>query len=148
MTCDGIEDRDWRAVQSLALRIANRTTGRALRLDRTLRTEMLHLVDTLCEKYGPKASLLATRADYTYRKSERLGLLRRAYRIAMKARDSQNLTAISSSLAQIYAEDIKNTERARFWLRKLERHLRGSKDAVEAREFVRLRTLLGVRNGG
>ncbi|MCZ2153501.1 MAG: hypothetical protein LC114_06310, partial [Bryobacterales bacterium] len=83
MTTDGINKTDWRSVKALAAKIANATSRNNDEAAKRGRASLLRVLDRLDLKYGPKASLLATRADYMINTKHRLRLLSEAYSIAL-----------------------------------------------------------------
>jgi len=139
MTSDGISKRDWDRVTEVAIRIVNVSSLRNDELVLPYTRQMLCLLDRLQRKYGELPSLLATRADYTEDESERLRLLKRAYRLAKTRHDKVNCVLIASSIAEIYIEDLRNVEKGKSWLDSLESCLSEYRDESEMREFRRLK---------
>ncbi len=148
MTSDGISNNDWRAIKSIAARIANATISNDGELVIKLRCELLACITSLEVKYGQKASLLATRADYVEDNQERISLLVKAYDIAQRHGDKLNMTLLCSSLADLYIAEIGDRLEGRKWLSRLEAALDECWDSSEHRNLVNLRErLLQLENG-
>lgn len=141
MTSDGISTRDWNRVRALATKVAN--TAEDSPAEVRLTKQLHELIDNLATKYGELPSLLATKADYLEDASERLKLLSRAYRVAERRADKPNLTFVSSSIAQLCIEELRDLRQGGAWLRKLEEHLGQWWDDSEAKELVRLGRIAG-----
>ena len=62
---------------------------------------MIKTLDRLDKKYGPKPSVLATKADFLDDPQERIHLYEHAYSLATEIGDKANLTLISDSLEHI-----------------------------------------------
>ena len=71
MTSDGIETADWDRVHELALDIVNASLAGDDAAEARARTLLLSVLDEFDRKYGRKASLLATRADYVESSEDR-----------------------------------------------------------------------------
>lgn len=74
------------------------------------------LLNELDEKYGPKPSLLATRADYVESASEKKRLLHIAYSEADRIRDHRNREMTAHSLAQFYIDEVGDLDSGAKWL--------------------------------
>ena len=64
------------------------------------RATLFTVLDQLDDKYGPKPSLLATRADYVESPEHREWILRAAYTQAASRDDYKNQLLVAHSLAQ------------------------------------------------
>ena len=98
---------------------------------------LLKELKTLETKYGSLPSILATRADYIRRISQRITLLERAWRQARKIEDKANLVFISSSLAEIFVEVVRSPEAGEKWLQRLGEALSVYWDDHEYQSFNR-----------
>jgi len=63
MTSDGIADADWDRVHELVVDVVNASVSEDKAAEVRARASLFMLLDQLDDKYGPKPSLLATRAD-------------------------------------------------------------------------------------
>lgn len=142
MTPDGIGDADWDHVHELAVEIVNCSAAEEEEAEARARTSLLALLDRLDEKYGPKPSLLATRADYVESSESRERLLRSAYSEAERIADEKNQELIAHSLAEFYIEDVRNLDEGARWLG-IWRNALGIEPVQEDRvEVARLETIL------
>jgi hypothetical protein len=139
MTSDGISTRDWNKVTDLALRIANESRNNHGKLVRALTRQLLDLLENLQCTYGERASIVATKADYTPHKRVRMQLLKRAHDIALGQGDDANLVLIAASLAEMYIDDQWSARNARQWLRNMKSYLLRRRTDAEEREYRRLR---------
>lgn len=112
-TSDGISDNDWSAVEDLVLNIVNQSANG--QDDQSFRLALLFKLESLEEQYGRLPSLLATQADFTDDRTQALVLLKEAYINAGKLNDYKNLSYVSASLSEFYAEDIVSYEKLCFW---------------------------------
>jgi len=139
VTSDGIDDVDWDAVHELALAIANASVVDAGQAERETE-RLMELLGRLESRYGPRPSLLATRADYAASWPESIALLKRAFELAQEHRDTRNLTYVSSSLAQRFIEDARDPVQGAYWLGQLEAALGQFGDRSDIEELMSLRT--------
>ncbi len=123
MTSDGIRDCDWDQVKDLAAKIANAACRNDQRFGQVLTRRLFQLLRTLESRYGPKPSILATKADYVPSRDARIRLLKRAWSLALSAEDKPNLTWIAGSLAEVFIDDLRDRRRGEAWLSRLERAL-------------------------
>src|SRR5438094_3104927 len=126
-TSDGINTEDWNSVHELALAVVNADDGSVE--ERLCRVRLLEYLDELESKYGPRPSILATRADYLVDDVPgRIALLTRAYALAAEAVDSRNQLQIASSLAALHVEELEDAAEARRWLTRAQAHLGAGTD--------------------
>ena len=137
-----IHKKDWEKVTTLACNLANAAEEDNEKLSCRYRKRMHQLLDNLIEKYGELPSLLATKADYAENIREKLALLRKSYAIALKANDQANLTWVSSSIAEIYIDELKSLRSGRRWISLLEKHLQDYSDDEERKNFQRMQKQL------
>lgn len=104
------------------------------------------MLDQLDDKYGPKPSLLATRADYVESPEQRELLLRAAYTEAACRDDSTNQLLVAHSLTEFFIEEVGNLEEGAMWLGTWREHLGLSPVKTDAAELARLEALL-LRGG-
>jgi hypothetical protein len=145
MTSDGISNADWRAVKRIAATIANATARDDMRGAADGTSRLLSLLERLEHKYGQKASLLATEADYLDSNRERIKLLVQAYKIALNDWDKLNIVLICSSLAEIYLEKKGRLAEVKKWLARLEHAVGAFPDDEEQRILSRLKRELLVK---
>ena len=138
-TFDGIRRQDWARVHECAVNIANAALADDEAAARQSTCDLLHVLEGLERRYGALPSILATRADYTDDPPNRLTLYRAAYAAASARGDARNLVWIASSLAELYAEELRNPALAGEWLDRLETHLSDYDDEDEREELTRLR---------
>ena len=120
-TPDGITSADWDRVHELALWVlASLSDPEA---EKESHRELLQYLDTLEAKYGPRPSILATRADFVDSDESTEQLLHRAYHLAVATSDHTNKMYIAHSLAQFYIEQQVDIVRGRKWLERLDAHL-------------------------
>ena len=89
MTSDGITTEDWDEIHELALRIVNLSSEGDEHGSDEARHEMLIVLDRLDMKYGPRPSLLATRADYVDSPELKEECLHRAFAAAERLRSQE-----------------------------------------------------------
>jgi len=136
-TSDGISTEDWDRVHDLALAVVNAEDGSDD--EHVCRETLLAYLAELEERYGPRPSILATRADYlTNDTSGRIDLLQRAYALASEVDDIRNQFHIAASLAAIYVEDLRDPIEGEGWLRRATHYLVRAGDDVDRRECARL----------
>lgn len=147
MTSDGIASDDWERVQDFAARIAN-----AVCKDVEAGPIICNLIAYLGGlegKYGRLPSILATKADYTADITQREGLLLEAYDAAAFIGDKKNATSISSSLAQLFLEELNDIALGEKWLNTFCDALGESWDDCEFHELERLRSVfLKLKSSG
>lgn len=141
MTPDGIEDVDWDRVHELAVQIVNHLAKEEEAAEARARASLLALLDLLDQKYGPRPSLLATRADYV-ESSERERLLRIAYTEAERIGDDRNRQLITHSLAEFYIDDVHNFDEGATWLGTWRDHLGVAPRQKDRAEVARFEGLL------
>jgi hypothetical protein len=134
-TPDGIAGEDWNVVHELSVAIFNATEDEERARARGLLVDHLAILET---KYGPRPSILATRADFSEDLDEKERLLHSAYRLADSQRDSRNALYIAHSLAQLYIEDLRNGVEGRQWLERLRELAIEVDDSWFAQEHERL----------
>ncbi|WP_438864332.1 hypothetical protein [Neptunicella sp.] len=125
MTSDGISSKDWEGIEGLAsfiTELSAKDSSTEL-YDRKL----IKRLDDLEEKYGRLPSILATKADYVCSSKESLILLKEAYVAALEISDVKNLSYVSSSIAEFYAEGFER-QKLDFWIEKLQVHSLAYKD--------------------
>ncbi len=137
-----IHKKDWEKVTTLACNFANAVEEHNEKLSCRYRNRIHKLLNNLMEKYGELPSLLATKADYTENIREKLPLLRKSYSLALKAKDHPNLTWVSSSIAEIYIDELKNLRSGRHWVSLLEKHLQFHSDDEEKNHLQKLKKQL------
>lgn len=137
-TSDGIRAEDWEGVIDFSAQIANAVISEDEILAETLTKKLLGLIDVLERKYGKLPSILATRADCMDDPVERGILLEQAWQIASELADKANLVLISSSLAELYIEELGNLSMGKKWLASLADALGDKWDDLEHQEFQKL----------
>jgi hypothetical protein len=142
LTPDGIESSDWDEVLGLTAMIVNLSVGGDEGGAADARLRLLRLLSELEEKYGPKPSLLATRADYVDSLDEKENWLQRAYTLAHQLGDVMNMVWVASSLASFYIEEAADTDKGAEWLSLTREHLAVAPDESEWDEVARLEALL------
>jgi hypothetical protein len=140
-TSDGISRADWEEVVELAAEIANAACSDNQEMVQTLTRNLSKLLGVLETKYGELPSILEARATCTDDLPERVRLLERAWQVAGQRSDIANLVFISSSLAQLYVEELKEMTMGHLWLNHLEKCLGNHWDEEEHQELQRLRRL-------
>lgn len=138
-TSDNISTKDWDLVHELALEIAN-ACGEAE--EQISRRRLLKYLDDLEMKYGALPSILATRADYVTDNNEKLQLLNQAFILAEATDDSQNLTEVAHSLAELYVEELGNLSESKKWLSRLATDLKRRPNKRLRKEYDRLSSLI------
>ena len=142
MTSDGIDDADWSQVHELALDVANSSTAVEDANAVRARESLFALLDQLDRKYGPKPSLLATRADYVDSLESRDDLLHIAYGEAERTGDGTNLILVAHSLAEFYIEEVPNLEQGAAWLRAWRDQLGVASSEEDRAELARLECIV------
>ena len=105
-------------------------------IQKRLKRKYFKILHKLMKKYGDDASILASLADqYNYNKSA-IKLLEKAYKIAQKENDMQNLSYISSSLSLRYLNSKPvNWKQGKFWVKRLENDLKNFQDDIVKRQL-------------
>ena len=127
MTSDGISSEDWDRLHDLALKIVNAPDDE----DQVWLDELFRCLAQLREKYGEKASLLATEADYLEDRKDAERLFLKAFDIAISAGDADNISEIALSIADLYASELKDVQSASRWLEIAASHLPDDVDRTE-----------------
>ncbi|MBX3669934.1 MAG: hypothetical protein KF778_16150 [Rhodocyclaceae bacterium] len=144
-TPDGILLSDWESVKELAAEYANAIVLSPNDKSATkLRKRMLRLLNRMSSKYGDRPSILATKADYLSSDRRRAGVLEKAFAMAKQMHDHRNMTWISSSLAELYAEDIPDPSKEMLWIDRLGKALVNCPDETEQAVYERLCSKTGV----
>ena len=134
-TPDGISTEDWDVVHQLAVDLVNASDDER----EARRVALLDWLDKLQRKYGPRPSVLATRADYLDDADpEREMLLLEAHSLAESANDGTNGLYVSHSLAELYLakQDLNNVDE---WLTRMRSYLDEIKDSGLTNEYHRMR---------
>lgn len=145
MTPDGISDADWARLRGLAAAVIGATSSAGEVAGRPRLAELFALLDALESQYGRRASLLATRADFTADEGEKLTLLEEAYAIAVESGDVENAVWIADALATLHIADRRDPIEGARWLEAYAEALTAAGDDVDVKPFQalqeRLRTL-------
>ena len=96
---------DWERVIEKACDIANATAADGDPMYAVHVGGMMRLLAELEVKYGPQSRILATRADYVDRFSERRTLYEQALALARKAHDTTEIEEIMDSLKELREEE-------------------------------------------
>ena len=142
MTPDGISDADWARVRDSAAVAVEASSGNDAALGRQRLGELFSLLDALESQYGRRASLLATRADFTADEGERLGLLEEAYAIAGESGDVENAVWIADALASLHIDDRRDPIEGARWLEAYAEALTAAGDDVDVEPFQALQERL------
>jgi len=136
-TRDGVSDRDWSVVKSLALNIAKMSEQDADTSD--MERELHKYLDWLEQKYGEMPSILATRAEYTDNARDAVALYEKAYASACIIKCNYEKSYISLSIAELYIVELKEVKAGKYWLRLLERNMNDFADnyILEAYDTLR-----------
>jgi hypothetical protein len=133
-TSDGISTKDWDIVHELAVEIVNAPDCEKGHHQNRL----LEYLNALEVKYGPRASISATRADYLEDDDPaREELLLRAYALAEARSDAPNLIYVAQSLAEMYVAK-RELPAANRWLNRMREHVVARGDA-DYSEYERVR---------
>jgi hypothetical protein len=146
MTSDGIADDDWDRVHQLAVDIVNCSTAEDEAGEALAHASLVALLDQLDEKYGPKPSLLATRADYVESHDDRERLLLAAYEEARRMGDDKSQELTADSLAHFFIEEAPNLDQGARWLAVWRDALGNEPGPHELGELARLESI--VLRGG
>ena len=84
--------------------------------------QLLNYLDKLESKYGRLPSILDTRADFSKDSSFSASLYKEAYAASLELGDNKNLSLVSSSLAEIYATEIKDFAKGKVWFELFKAH--------------------------
>lgn len=148
MTSDGVEASDWDRVHYLALAVANASSAGDDVAGERAQIQLIAALDELDLKYGPKPSLLATRADYVESSKVRQRLLRTAYDLALRIRDDRNVELIAHSLAAFYLEEVGDIGQGASWLGIWRNRLGLGASEDDQAEFMRLEELMSDQGTG
>jgi hypothetical protein len=102
----------------------------------------METLDELEQRYGPKPSLLATRADYVESTEERERLLLAAFTEAERTSDERNGELSAGSLAQFYIEEVQDLDQGAKWLAVWRSALGTEPVPEDEREVARLESIL------
>ncbi|SPP63516.1 hypothetical protein NITLEN_10602 [Nitrospira lenta] len=138
-TPDGISDRDWGKVHTLALLLVTASVTSKKKANKAYSQKLLRYLNRLEVKYGELPSILATRACYIVGNKRKETLLCRAYRLSMQRNDLLNQAEIAHSLSSLYIENLRRYREGINWLGKLKAHARKAKDKYLEQEYDRLR---------
>ena len=138
-TPDGISDRDWGKVHTLALLLVKASVTSNKKANKAHTQKLLRYLKWLEAKYGELPSILATRADYIVGNKQKETLLLRAYRLSKQWNDFLNQAEIAHSLSSLYIEKLKRYREGTNWLEKLKAHARKAKEKYLEQEYDRLR---------
>ncbi len=141
-TPDGITDRDWDKVHTLALQVVRASVSSDVSSAKALKGKLLSYLRRLEAKYGALPSILATCADYTEDNKSKEALLLRAYSLSKRQKDEINQAEIAHSLTELYVEDLRQYRKGVKWLTQLAVHVRKSKSRFLMRESIRFRAAL------
>jgi hypothetical protein len=131
-TSDGIPAKAWARIHELALRYANSVEADRRDIAERVRRQMLRALNDLQSRFGKRPSILATKGEYVKRTSQRRRLLLSAFDAAKRRGDVKNLTLISSSLAELFADEAPDSRQAQKWVIRLEESLAKHFDRTEA----------------
>jgi hypothetical protein len=138
MTPDGISDADWTRVRELAAAVVEASSGAGEGVGRQRLAELFTLLDALESQYGRRASLLATRADFTADEGEKLTLLEEGYAIAVESGDVENAVWITDALATLHIDDRRDPIEGARWLEAYAEALTAAGDDVDVKPFQAL----------
>src|SRR5687768_2888819 len=102
----------------------------------------MRILDDLDDKYAPKPSLLATRADYVESSEDRERLLLTAFTEAERSGDEKNRLLTADSLAHFYIEEVRAHDHGATWLGVWRDSLGTEPDSDDQRELARLESIL------
>ena len=126
-TRDGVSAADWTKLFGYAEEYLNAEDK--IDKERASRARILRFVRFLEKKYGKKASLLATKADYLVKNGRRRMLLwTDAFRIAESADDHLNCVYVAASVIEFLRESDCDPATITSWLSKLRAALRKRPD--------------------
>ena len=137
-----IAETDWEEIQERASEIAEAALAGDMGRMQALKSGLMQRLEDLANQYGPNPALLGVRAEYTDDAGERLALCQKAYVLAEQGGDSESLTMLSHSLAELYIEEFHDAANGNRWLARLEANLRACHSDFEAGEYGRLRKAL------
>lgn len=112
------------------------------------RKKILLKLNKFIKIYPKSIDLLATKADYLTRKSQREKYLLKAYSMAKRYGDVKNQTLISSSLAILYIEELENFIKGGVWISKLRDALLNHFDEEEQKTLEELEMKLLLAGDG
>ena len=123
MTADRIRTTDWNGVRKVATRIANAAIRNDSSAGKLAKQDLTALLDSLEEKYGPRSSIIATRADFTDNQRDKIRWWKEANDLAEVTADRHNLLLIATSLCEFWIENKSDVTRGNKWLRIMKSHL-------------------------
>src|SRR4029453_14997146 len=141
-TPDGISDADWARLRESAAAVIEASSSAGEAVGRPRLAELFALLDALEAQYGRRASLLATRADFTADEGERLTLLEEAYAIAVESGDVENAVWIADALATLHIADRRDPIEGTRWLEAYAEALTAAGDDVDVKPFQALQERL------
>jgi hypothetical protein len=141
MTPDGIADADWDRLRAQAAAVVQ-SSGDDESVGRQRLAELFTLLETLESQYGRRASLLATRADFTADEGEKLPLLEEAHAIAVESGDVENAVWIADALATLHIDDRRDPIEGARWLEAYAEALTAAGDDVDVGPFKALQERL------
>ena len=112
------------------------------------RKKILLKLNKFIKTYPKSIDLLATKADYLTRKSQREEYLLKAYSMAKRYGDVKNQTLISSSLAILYIEELEDFIKGGVWISKLRDALLNHFDQEEKKTLEELEMKLLLAGSG
>lgn len=134
-TSDGISYLDWHKVHLLAVEIANATIAGNTSSEERGKAKIIDYLQSLKQKYGCRASILATIADYTAEEKSKIELFEQAFKIAQETADFPNKTYIAHSLADLYVREMHKADEARKWVEILSECLYDYSEPFEEDEY-------------
>jgi len=137
-TPDGISDEEWSRVKELTIDIFHSAEDQRAEGQRRL----FEYLDKLEAKYGPVASILATRADFMSDPRAKDEILRAGFISAEASNDSRNALYIAHSLAELHIEGYRCAIEGWKWLERLKQFLLVVEDSWFGDEYSRLRSAL------
>ena len=146
-TSDGILLSDWDVVKAVATDYANAVVDENHKYMALSRRKMLRLLNRMSKKYGERPSILAIKADYVASYRRREDLLELAYALAQQISDFQNITLVSSSLAEFYVEEMPSEGKGKLWVGRLRRALQDHFDQSEQEVYKRLFGIVKILKG-
>ena len=143
-TSDGIPLSQWSKVHRIALKISNFTIMQKDSDAKLWQNKMIVLLNNLLLQYGEKSGLIATIADYTNDNDKKIQLWEKAYQIALKTSDYQNMTYVSHSLADFHVRYSHNKNESIKWIGILSSCLNNYTEDFESEDFIQMKNELGL----
>jgi len=137
-TPDGIANHEWNRVRQLATAVLDATNREQ---ESHCRSRLFAYLELLEDKYGAKASILATRADFCEDLHRRNELLHRAYASAEATDDAHNALYVAHSLAELHLDELGALDEGAKWLECMRGYLVRVDDGWFVEEYDRLRRL-------